>query len=47
MPVVTHKYTNIVFTVTPFSQGHIATISAEIYTCGWKMMGESYEFIGN
>lgn len=35
MPVVTHKYTNKVFAVTPFSQGHVAAISAEIYTCGY------------
>lgn len=42
MPVVAHKYTDIVFAVTAFSQGHVAAISAEIYTCGWKMMGESY-----
>lgn len=35
MPVVTHEYTNKVFAVTTFSQGHIGPISAEIYTCGY------------
>lgn len=36
MPVVTHKYTNMVFTVATFSQGHVAAVSAEIYTCVWE-----------
>jgi len=47
MPVVTHKYTDIVLAVTAFSQGHVAAISAEIYTCGWKMTEESYNKISD
>lgn len=42
MPVVTHKYTDIVFAVATFSQGHVAAVSAEIYTCvgedGWAVV---------
>lgn len=38
MPVVAHKYTNIVFAVAAFSQGHVAAVSAEIYTCVWEDM---------
>lgn len=37
MPVITNKYTDVVFAVTTFSQGHIAAIFAEIYTCEWKL----------
>lgn len=49
MPVVTHKYTDIVFTVAAFSQGHVAAVSAEIYTCvgedGWTKLGLAAMFL--
>lgn len=36
MPVVTHKYANIVFTVATFRQGQVAAVFAEIHTCVWE-----------